>query len=56
MQIGRGVGKMMLIKFGSHTGLFNYRCHNLEHEGAGMMRNFLARPDARISIEERLTK
>ena len=30
----------LLIKFGKHTGLFAYHCHNLEHEDMGMMRNY----------------
>ena len=28
------------ITFSEHPGLFLYHCHNLEHEDAGMMRNF----------------
>lgn len=29
------------IRFDRYPGLFLYHCHNLEHEDAGMMRNFL---------------
>jgi len=29
------------MRFERHAGLFLYHCHNLEHEDAGMMRNFL---------------
>ncbi len=29
------------MRFERHPGLFLYHCHNLEHEDAGMMRNFL---------------
>lgn len=32
----------LLLKFADFTGLFLYHCHNLEHEDAGMMRNYLA--------------
>ncbi len=28
------------VRFPSHTGLFLYHCHNLEHEDMGMMRNY----------------
>jgi len=31
----------LLVRFGEHTGLFLYHCHNLEHEDMGMMRNYL---------------
>jgi FtsP/CotA-like multicopper oxidase with cupredoxin domain len=30
----------LAMTFGEHRGLFQYHCHNLEHESAGMMRNF----------------
>jgi FtsP/CotA-like multicopper oxidase with cupredoxin domain len=30
----------LLMKFANYTGLFSYHCHNLEHEDAGMMRNY----------------
>ena len=30
----------VLIKFDSVAGLFVQHCHNLEHEDAGMMRNY----------------
>ncbi|MBI4749317.1 MAG: multicopper oxidase domain-containing protein [Acidobacteria bacterium] len=33
----------LLLKFEDYSGLFVYHCHNLEHEDAGMMRNFLIR-------------
>lgn len=29
------------VRFDSYPGLFLYHCHNLEHEDAGMMRNFV---------------
>lgn len=29
------------VRFERHTGIFLYHCHNLEHEDAGMMRNYL---------------
>jgi FtsP/CotA-like multicopper oxidase with cupredoxin domain len=29
------------MRFERYPGLFLYHCHNLEHEDAGMMRNFL---------------
>ena len=32
------------MRFEDYTGLFLYHCHNLEHEDAGMMRNYLVRP------------
>jgi FtsP/CotA-like multicopper oxidase with cupredoxin domain len=31
----------LLMKFEKYSGLFAYHCHNLEHEDAGMMRNYL---------------
>ena len=31
------------MRFEDFTGLFLYHCHNLEHEDAGMMRNYLVR-------------
>jgi FtsP/CotA-like multicopper oxidase with cupredoxin domain len=30
----------LLMKFDKYSGLFTYHCHNLEHEDAGMMRNY----------------
>jgi FtsP/CotA-like multicopper oxidase with cupredoxin domain len=30
----------LLMKFEKYTGLFAYHCHTLEHEDAGMMRNY----------------
>lgn len=33
----------LLLRFEDYTGLFLYHCHNLEHEDAGMMRNYLIR-------------
>jgi FtsP/CotA-like multicopper oxidase with cupredoxin domain len=30
----------LLMKFANYTGLFSYHCHTLEHEDAGMMRNY----------------
>ena len=30
----------LLMKFEKYSGLFTYHCHNLEHEDAGMMRNY----------------
>lgn len=30
----------VLLAFADHTGLFLYHCHMLEHEDAGMMRNY----------------
>ncbi|MCU0519259.1 MAG: multicopper oxidase domain-containing protein [Anaerolineae bacterium] len=30
----------VLLKFESYEGLYLYHCHNLEHEDAGMMRNY----------------
>jgi len=33
----------LLVKFRDYPGLYVYHCHNLEHEDAGMMRNFLIR-------------
>ena len=35
---GQTVG--ILVKFEHYSGLYWYHCHNLEHEGMGMMRNF----------------
>jgi FtsP/CotA-like multicopper oxidase with cupredoxin domain len=31
----------LLKRFDDYPGLFLHHCHNLEHEDAGMMRNFL---------------
>lgn len=33
----------VLLKFEHYTGLYVYHCHNLEHEDAGMMRNYLVK-------------
>ena len=30
----------VLLRFADFTGLFVFHCHNLEHEDAGLMRNF----------------
>jgi FtsP/CotA-like multicopper oxidase with cupredoxin domain len=30
----------VLVRFENYTGMFLYHCHNLEHEDAGMMRNY----------------
>jgi FtsP/CotA-like multicopper oxidase with cupredoxin domain len=30
----------LLMKFEKYSGLFAYHCHTLEHEDAGMMRNY----------------
>ena len=30
----------VLVRFENYTGTFLYHCHNLEHEDAGMMRNY----------------
>ena len=30
----------VLVKFDHYAGLYLYHCHNLEHEDAGMMRNY----------------
>lgn len=30
----------LLMKFENYSGLFSYHCHTLEHEDAGMMRNY----------------
>jgi len=34
----------VLMKFQDYPGLFLYHCHNLEHEDAGMMRNYRIEP------------
>ncbi|MGE0883424.1 MAG: multicopper oxidase family protein [Blastocatellales bacterium] len=31
----------LLLRFEDFTGMYVYHCHNLEHEDAGMMRNYL---------------
>lgn len=31
----------ILMRFETYTGLYLYHCHILEHEGMGMMRNYL---------------
>lgn len=33
----------LLLRFEDFTGKYVYHCHNLEHEDAGMMRNYLVR-------------
>ena len=33
----------VLLRFEDFTGMYVYHCHNLEHEDAGMMRNYLVR-------------
>jgi FtsP/CotA-like multicopper oxidase with cupredoxin domain len=33
--------RVKLLLAATEPGLFMYHCHNLEHEDAGMMRNFL---------------
>jgi FtsP/CotA-like multicopper oxidase with cupredoxin domain len=33
----------LLMKFEKYSGLFAYHCHTLEHEDAGMMRNYLVK-------------
>ncbi len=33
----------LLLRFEDFTGMYVYHCHNLEHEDAGMMRNYLVR-------------
>jgi len=30
----------LLVRFENYAGTFLYHCHNLEHEDAGMMRNY----------------
>ena len=30
----------VLVKFSNYKGLYLFHCHNLEHEDAGMMRNY----------------
>ena len=30
----------VLVRFENYTGIYLYHCHNLEHEDAGMMRNY----------------
>lgn len=30
----------LLMRFGSHPGLYVFHCHNLEHEDLGLMRNY----------------
>jgi FtsP/CotA-like multicopper oxidase with cupredoxin domain len=30
----------ILLQFSKYPGLYLYHCHNLEHEDAGMMRNY----------------
>ncbi len=33
----------LLLKFEDYAGFYLYHCHNLEHEDAGMMRNYEVR-------------
>lgn len=35
-----GEAVKVLVRFENYTGTFLYHCHNLEHEDAGMMRNY----------------
>lgn len=39
-----GESVKLLMRFEAYPGTFLYHCHNLEHEDAGMMRNYLIRP------------
>lgn len=48
-QLGLGAGAVLvmpgekatiLMRFLDYPGTYLYHCHNLEHEDAGMMRNF----------------
>lgn len=34
----------ILVHFADYSGLFLYHCHMLEHEDAGLMRNYLVKP------------
>jgi FtsP/CotA-like multicopper oxidase with cupredoxin domain len=36
-----GMRVKLLMSFDDYPGMFLYHCHNLEHEDAGMMRNYL---------------
>jgi FtsP/CotA-like multicopper oxidase with cupredoxin domain len=38
-----GMRVKLLMRFEDYPGMFLYHCHNLEHEDAGMMRNYLIR-------------
>ena len=38
-----GMRVKVLMRFEDYPGMFLYHCHNLEHEDAGMMRNYLIR-------------
>jgi FtsP/CotA-like multicopper oxidase with cupredoxin domain len=38
-----GENVSLLVGFKDYPGLFLYHCHNLEHEDAGMMRNYMVR-------------
>ena len=38
-----GMQVKLLMRFEDFPGMFLYHCHNLEHEDAGMMRNYLIR-------------
>ena len=38
-----GMRVKLLVRFEDYPGMFLYHCHNLEHEDAGMMRNYLVR-------------
>lgn len=38
-----GEGVRLLVRFRDYPGMFLYHCHNLEHEDAGMMRNYYIR-------------
>jgi FtsP/CotA-like multicopper oxidase with cupredoxin domain len=35
-----GEAVRVLVKFDHYTGMYLYHCHNLEHVGGGMMRNY----------------
>ena len=43
VQVLPGERVRVLMKFESHSGLYLYHCHILEHEDLGMMRNFMIR-------------
>lgn len=43
VQVLPGERVRVLMKYESHSGLYLYHCHILEHEDLGMMRNFMIR-------------
>lgn len=43
MMLMPGERARLLMRFSDFTGLYLYHCHNLEHEDAGMMRNYLVK-------------